>query len=124
MKFLIDSDVIIWALRGQRETLELLRTLQPAGIPVCSPISIIEVKLGVRSGEEKKTNVFLDSLEVYPVDRWVADKASEYITECRRKGVTLGIPDAIIAATCIIYELTLVTYNTKHYPMTEIRFYP
>jgi len=124
MKFLIDSDVIIWALRGQKETLELLRTLQSAGIPACSPISIIEVKLGAKSGEEKKTNVFLDSLEVYPVDRQVADKASERITECRRKGTTLGIPDAIIAATCIIHELTLVTYNTKHYPLAEIKFYP
>jgi len=124
MKFLIDSDVIIWALRGQKETLELLRTLQSAGIPACSPISIIEVKLGAKSGEEKKTNVFLDSLEVYPLARQVADKASECITECRRKGTTLGIPDAFIAATCIIHGLTLVTYNTKHYPLAEIKFYP
>lgn len=124
MKFLIDSDVIIWALRGQKETLELLRTLQSAGIPACSPISIIEVKLGAKSGEERKTTAFLDSLEVYPVDHQVADKASECITECRRKGTTLGIPDAIIAATCIIHGLTLVTYNTKHYPLAEIKFYP
>ena len=123
MKFLIDSDVLIWALRGQRETLELLRTLQPLGIPACSPISVIEVKLGVKSGEDKKTNAFLNSLEVYPIDRQVADKASEYITECRRKGITLGIPDAIIAATCTIHQLTLVTYNTKHYPLAEVKFY-
>jgi len=124
MKFLIDSDVIIWALRGQRETLELLRTLQGLGIPACSPISIIEVKLGVKGGEERKTTSFLDSLEVYPIDRQVADKASEYIVGCRRKGITLGIPDAIIAATCTIHELTLVTYNTKHYPLPEVKFYP
>ncbi|MDH5363780.1 MAG: type II toxin-antitoxin system VapC family toxin [Dehalococcoidia bacterium] len=124
MKFLIDSDVIIWALRGQKETLELLRTLQSAGIPACSPISIIEVKLGAKSGEERKTTAFLDSLKVYPLDCQVADKASERITECRRKGTTLGIPDAIIAATCIIHGLTLVTYNTKHYPLAEIKFYP
>ena len=124
MKFLIDSDVLIWALRGQRETLELLRTLQPLGIPACSPISVIEVKLGVKSGEDKKTNAFLNSLEVYPIDRQVADKASESITECRRKGITLGIPDAIIAATCTIHQLTLVTYNTKHYPLAEVKFYP
>ncbi|GAI42299.1 unnamed protein product, partial [marine sediment metagenome] len=63
MKFLIDSDVLIWALRGQKQTLGLLRTLQSLGIPACSPISIIEVKLGVKSGEEKKTNAFLNSLE-------------------------------------------------------------
>ena len=124
MKFLLDSDVIIWALRGQKETLELLRRLQSVGIPACSPISIIEVKLGAKSGEERKTNVFLDSLEVYPLDRQVADKASECITECRQKGTTLGIPDAIIAATCIIHGLTLVTYNAKHYPLAEIKFYP
>ena len=124
MEFLIDSDVIIWALRGQRETLELLKTLQSIGIPACSPVSIIEVKIGAKGREEKETKTFLDSLEVCPVDRQVADKASEYVIDYRKKGVTLGIPDAIIAATCIIHGLTLVTYNAKHYPVAEIKFYP
>jgi len=124
VEFLIDSDVIIWALRGQRETLELLKTLQSIGIPACSPVSIIEVKIGAKGREEKETKTFLDSLEVCPVDRQVADKASEYVIDYRKKGVTLGIPDAIIAATCIIHGLTLVTYNAKHYPVAEIKFYP
>lgn len=51
-KFLIDSDVIIWFLRGKKETIELLEKLQKLGVPACSPISIIEVQMGVKKGEE------------------------------------------------------------------------
>ncbi len=39
---------------------------------------------------------------------------------CNRKGKTLAIVDAIIAATAIIYDLTLLTKNIKHYPFSEL----
>ena len=51
-----------------------------------------------------------------------ANKAGEYIREYKRKEVTLLLPDALIAATCTINNIPLATYNTKHYPMPEIKF--
>jgi len=123
-KFLIDTDVMIWHLRGKKETKDLLKSLQKAGVPMCSPISIIEVQVGVKPGEEEFTNEFLESLNVCNMNREIANKAAEYLTAYREKGITLQILDAIIAATCVVRDLILVTYHDRHYPMPEIRVYP
>ncbi len=123
-RFLIDSDVIIWFLRGRKETISLLEKLGRAGIPACSPISIIEVRLGMKKDEEKETSQFLDSLEIYPLDRKIANLAGEFMRRYKKKGVTPETPDAIIGATCILHNLTLVTYNIKHYPFKELKIYP
>ena len=123
-KFLIDSDIIIYFLRGRKETIELLEKLQKSGVPACSPISIIEVQLGVKKDEEEKTSAFLNSLEIYSIDREIANLTSKFLREYKKKGITLEIADTIIGATCVLHDLVLVTYNVKHYPFKEIKFYP
>jgi predicted nucleic acid-binding protein len=46
------------------------------------------------------------------------------IRESKGQGITLDIPDAIIASTCVLHNLILVTYNRKHYPISELQFHP
>lgn len=122
-RYLLDSDVIISFLRGEKETVKLLEDLEKvAGIPATSPICIAEVQAGVKAGEEEKTNNFLDSLQIYVVDQEIANTAGEYMREYKKKGITLLLPDALIAATCTTNNIALATYNTKHYPMPEIKF--
>lgn len=123
-RFLLDSDVIIWHLRGRKEVTEMLRELQRSGVPACSALSILEVQLGVKEGEEQKTDRFLGSLKVLDVNREIATNTAKLIREYRAKGTTLDLPDAIIASTCMIHDLILVTYNTKHYPIAELKFHP
>jgi predicted nucleic acid-binding protein len=123
-RFLLDSDIIIWHLRGREEVTEMLRDLQRFGVPGCSALSVLEVQLGVKRGEEERTIHFFKSLKVFDVNMEIAGKAAQLIREFKGKGVTLNIPDAIIASTCILYHLVLVTYNRKHYPIAELEFYP
>jgi predicted nucleic acid-binding protein len=123
-RFLLDSDVIIWHLRGKKEVTEMLRDLQRFGLPACSPLSILEVQLGVKKGEEEKTDRFLKSLRIFDVNMEIASKAAQFIRERKSKGITLDLPDSVIAATCILHELILVTCNKKHYPIPGIEFYP
>jgi hypothetical protein len=123
-KFLLDSDVIIWHLRGRKEVTEMLRDLQRFDLPACSALSVLEVQLGVKKGEEDKTDRFLRSLRIIDVNRDIANMAAKLIREHRAKGVTLDLPDAVIAGSCILYDLILVTYNTKHYPISGLRFHP
>jgi len=54
----------------------------------------------------------------------VAGKAAQIVRENRARGITIDLPDAVIAATCILYDLVLVTYNKKHYPILQINFHP
>mgnify|MGYP001026920073 CR=1 FL=1 len=123
-RFLLDSDVIIWHLRGQKEVTEMLKDLQRFGLPACSALSVLEVQLGVKKGEEEKTDRFLRSLRIFDLNREIANKAAQLIREYRATGVTIDLPDAIIASTCILHDLTLVTYNVRHYPITEMKFHP
>ncbi len=58
------------------------------------------------------------------MNREIAGKAAQLIREFKGKGVTLDIPEAVIASTCILDDLVLVTYNRKHYPISELEFYP
>jgi len=123
LSYLLDTDVIIWHLRGHDPTQELLREIesqQPLG---CSTISMFEVWCGVRPKEKEATLRLLNALLQIPADGEIAVKAAEYWREFRRRGVTLGQGDALIAATANTLRLTLVTYSRDHYPMKDIAFY-
>jgi len=123
LEYLLDSDVLIWQLRGQQETVELLAGLSKKGILACSVVSIVEIQAGVRRGEEKKTDALLDSLKAYDVTPGIANLAGEFIRDYRAKGITLDFVDSIVAATAVIHGLTLFTYNEKDYPMPEVKLY-
>ena len=122
-RFLLDSDIIIWHLGGRGEVTGMLRDLQRFGVPGCSALSVLEVQVGVKKGEEERTNYFPKHLKVFDVSTEIASKAAQLIREYKRKGLTLDIPDAVIASTCILHDLILVTYNRKHYPITGLEFY-
>ena len=122
--YLLDSDIIIWHLRGRKEITDMLKDLQRSGLPACSAISVLEVQLGVKTkDEEGKTNRFLESLKVFDVNMDIAKIAARLIREYKTKGVTIDIPDSIIASTCILHDLILVTYNRKHYPISGLKFH-
>jgi predicted nucleic acid-binding protein len=123
-KFLLDTDVIIWHLRGRKEVTRVLTELQAFGVPSCSALSILEVQVGVKKDEEAKTDLFLGSLTVLDVTKTIADNAAVSVREQKARGVTIDLPDAIIAATCMVHKLTLVTYNKKHYPFANLDFHP
>ncbi len=117
-KFLLDSDVLIWILRGRTETLQRLDALDgPFGISV---VSRAEIWAGARESEHRQIeNLFL-SLTTYAVDAAVSDLAGRYLQQHRRGGRGLELADALIAATAVVHELRLVTYNVSHFPMPDL----
>ena len=124
-KYLLDSNIIIDFLIGREEAINLLNEIKETDdSPATSPLCIAEVQLGVKKEEEKNTNIFLNSLGVYDVNRTIANKAGEFIRKYKSKGITLPLVDTLIAATCILNNLILVTYNTKHYPISDLKLWP
>lgn len=121
--YLLDSDVIIWFLRGREEVVTLIKGIAKERLLGCSPLSIIEIKLGMKKGEEDATNIFFDTIKVLEIDKEIAHAAASYILSYRKKGIALDFVDATIAATCKLRNLTLMTYNTDHYPMQEVKKY-
>jgi predicted nucleic acid-binding protein len=92
--FLLDSDVVIWHLRGNATVVELILTLARRGRIGLSAITRAEVLLGMREPERALTLRFLDSCETLPVLAATADRAGEIFRSFRSQGITLSLPDA------------------------------
>jgi predicted nucleic acid-binding protein len=115
--YCLDSDLLIWHLRaGKRPDISAhLEVLAERGALMISALSVAEVEQGVRPGEEERTRLLLRALPVVAVDRDVAEKAGELVRQLRGRRETLGLADAVIAATCLLHGLSLVTLNVRHF---------
>ena len=122
---LLDSTVIIDVINGRNGRSQLLEGLLVEGTLLgCCPINVTEVHMGMRPNESEKTEEFLASLEFYPVTWEIARYAGALYREWRQKGLTLALPDLMVAAVAITNGLQLATDNPKDFPMSELRLYP
>lgn len=118
--YLLDTNVLILHFRKRPDITALLTQWQIDSALYISVVTRTEIVAGMRPPEEAKTMILLDSLLNLPIDQTIADKAGRLIYQYARQGVQLSFPDAQIAATALHYNLTLVTTNTKHFPMPQL----
>lgn len=123
-RFALDSDVLIWHLRGRPSVVAHVTTLAGRGALLVSAIARAEVLAGMRAGEERATMLLLDSLETVPVDAAIADRAAAAMRDLRRRGVTVHLPDALIASTAAERDAELHTCNPRHYPGYDVEVVP
>ncbi|MEI7511385.1 MAG: type II toxin-antitoxin system VapC family toxin [Candidatus Peregrinibacteria bacterium] len=121
---LIDTDIFIWAMRGNLFAQEFLDSV---GDMCISDISYMELLQGTRSKQEmiilKKT---LEEMQVerIPVNREISQKATE-IVEAFTHSHALHVADICIAATALFYNIPLATGNKKHFlPIPSLRLIP
>lgn len=119
-RFVLDSDVLIWHLRGKPSVVEHVTSLAGKGVLMVSAIARAEVLAGMRSNEERATLHLLDNLETVHVTTAIADRAAAFIRNLRRRGVTVHLPDALIASTASENEAELHTCNPRHYPGYDV----
>jgi predicted nucleic acid-binding protein len=118
-KSLLDTNILIRYLRKVPGFLDLLGQLEAGGLYI-STMTRLEIVRGMRDRECTKTFDLLNSVETVPMTVEIADMAGEFIRSWRSRGVILGDPDAIIAASAMYHNLTLVTTNARHFPMSEL----
>lgn len=125
MTYLLDSSVIIDAINGRNGRTELLEKLsEQDALLACCSINVTELYIGMRPGEEKKTEPFLRSLEFYPVTWEIARLAGRLYNEWRQKGHTPALSDVTVAAVALTNGLALLADNRKHFPMPELQLLP
>ena len=118
--YLFDSGILILHLRNQPGYPELTNRLLNEADTYISAMTYLEIVRGMRDREHTKTHNLLESFETIPVTGEIADQAGELIRSWRTRGVILGDADAVIAASALHNGLTLVTTNTRHFPMPEL----
>jgi len=117
VRFLLDTDTISFALRGQGEVAEALRRRSPS--EVCtSSIVVGELELGVaRRGSPKlrrQLDALYSGLEVLPYDFEAARRYGKLAATLLDQGVPIGVEDTMVAAHALARGLALVTHNRRH----------
>jgi len=120
-EYLLDTTTIINHLRGNKKVSSYLEEIGIRGdIAGCCCINIAEVYTGVKEKEKEETDKFIESLYYFEITKEIARLAGRLKQKYVKKGKTLATTDLIIAATAMVYDLTLITKNTKHYPFPEL----
>ena len=121
MRAYIDSDVLIWHLRGERRALDFLRRLRDDGEHELwtGAMQRAEIVFFMRPQEEEDTLMFLSQFKTAPVAQEVVDAAGALYRRWH-PGHGLDVNDAILAATAMQTGGQVFCLNRKHYPMPDL----
>jgi vapC-like nucleic acid-binding protein len=119
MAYLIDTDIIIFALRGDKTVLAKFEENKTIPISI-SMVTYAELVFGAKRSQNEQTNMIkvnhireiylIEELNVGVMEVFADIKAKMYA-----KAIRIEDMDLFIAATAMYNDLTLVTNNTKHF---------
>lgn len=111
---IIDTDVLIWYLRGDEKA---RRAVEHAGRFSMSVVTYMELVQGMRNKQElaqfRRSLRTWDARILY-IDETISAKAMLYVEE-HFLGHSLQIADALVAATAVQCGEPLFTANARHY---------
>ena len=121
MRTYIDSDILIWHLRGEPRATQFLRQMaaDPSSELWIGAMQRAEIVFFMREEEVKATLALLAQFKTAPVTQAVVDQGSSIY---RKWNPVCGIDinDAMLAATMLLNGGRIFTLNVKHYPMPDI----
>lgn len=119
MKILLDTSILIDHIRQKETNQTPLYKLSEGGHEFCiSILSHTECYSGKSIWERKNAKealeAILSNIKILPLDIGVSKKAGEI-----RAKYSVGVGDAVIAATALIHELPIATLNSKDFQKVE-----
>jgi len=119
VSYLIDTDWIIFQLKGNKQIQSRLMQLQSEGLGT-SIISLAELYEGIihsrdTIGNQKKLDEFLSSVTIFDITEEICKLFGSYRGFLRKQGLMISDFDLIIAMTCLHHNLALLTNNRKHF---------
>ena len=118
---ILDTSFIIDFMEGDEGALERHRKLiERAETYRVSSAAIFELWTGVahskrRSEEKLKVTKALSGISTIPLTSLMAEKAGEIHGTLAKEGQAIDIVDAMIAATAVLENETVLTRNIKHF---------
>ena len=120
MAVLLDTTVLIDALRGRPAGQRLLGLRSSGQVPWVCAINVEEVWRGVRAGEEPAVTRLFNGLRIAALGRSEGERAGVWRRTFAARGVTLAQADCLIAAAAVAVGARLATGNPKDFPMPEL----
>jgi tRNA(fMet)-specific endonuclease VapC len=121
-KFMLDTDSVSYALRGQGRVGARLVEQAPSQICISS-ITAAELHFGAERRDSKKLRrlieTFTSTVAVMPFDDECALAFGKVASRLVDRGRPIGHFDALIAAHALVLEVTLVTNNEKHFGQVD-----
>lgn len=114
---LIDTDVLIWYLRGNKKAYD---TIMNNNFSI-SAVTHMELIQGLRDKNEFRTlqNTLNQwNIKTLQISEDISLRALFYVQEHYLSN-SLQLADALIASTCIHHGLKLITANDKHYKIIK-----
>jgi tRNA(fMet)-specific endonuclease VapC len=121
-KYMLDTDTVSFALRGQGGVGKRLLDLKPS-LVCMSAITLAELRYGADKRQSKKLHGIIDAftkgVAVVPFDESAAFQFGQITNELLRAGKPIGDFDTLIASHAYALDVTLVTNNHKHFSQVE-----
>jgi len=111
---IIDTDVLIWYLRGKLSAKDLIESHIPFSI---SSVTYMELLQGMRNKEESRRlqkALHQWNVRIFHIDQEISARAMFYVQEYALSH-SMQMADALIAATAVQFGEMLITANDKHY---------
>jgi predicted nucleic acid-binding protein len=117
----LDSSFLIDHLMGQMPAVERWTRLFADGDqPFINEIVICEVRTGLRPEEEIHLRTLVEPVEFVQPGPEAALLAGRWRHDLARKGFTLSLADALIAATASSLDAAILTRNVRHFELTPV----
>ena len=117
MKFLLDTDGVSYALRGEGGVADQIRAPQPSELGI-SAITLAELRFGAERRRSRRLNgliqAFVGDVAFVPFDDGARARCGKVAAALMSKGTPIGALDTMIPARALQLGLTLVTHNTKY----------
>lgn len=112
----VDTSIFIEHLRAKDKLKTSLYQISEQTKIFISAVSIYELYMGATTKEKENDIILLtEDLEVLSFTDSVSIKAADIYHELRRSNKMIEFRDIFIAATCLVYELPILTLNKKHF---------
>lgn len=121
-RYVLDATFLIDHLRYAPEAVMRFQEMNESGDEsMVTDITVTEVWSGRRAGSEDEIERFLRYIEYVHAGPETARRAGTWRAQARESGRTLGVPDALIAATAFDREATVLTRNIRDFALMPVR---
>jgi len=116
----LDTSMLIQHVRVQNKRNSFFSRALVLYYPHLSVISVYEMELGAyRARRASDLNAFQISFNILPVTEAIARKAAKLEADLIHQNLQIGIKDILIASTCLVHNLPLLTINVRHFDRVQ-----